>query len=88
MEAAWRPFLFWPAREVLVPDPSLAELGAGLVRDLGEVRAAIAVYASRIAQVRAAIRALVGPAAAPAWLPPDPSPLLAGRAGAAPAAIA
>ena len=76
MEAAWRPFLFWPAREVLVPDPSLAELGAGLVRELGEVRAAIAVYASRIARVRAAIRALVGPAAAPAWLPPDPSPLL------------
>jgi antitoxin component YwqK of YwqJK toxin-antitoxin module len=76
LDAGFRPFSFWPGREPLVPDPALADLGAGLVRDLAEVRATIAVYATRIGQIRAAVRALTGPGAAPAWLPPDSSPLL------------
>ncbi|HLK89547.1 MAG TPA: hypothetical protein VKZ18_06620 [Polyangia bacterium] len=76
LDAGFRPFSFWPAREPLAPDPALADLGAGLVRELAEVRATIAVYATRIGQVRTAVRALVGPTAAPAWLPPDLSALL------------
>jgi hypothetical protein len=76
LDAAWRPFLFWPAREPLEPDPALAELGAGLVRDPAEVRATIAVYATRLGRLRAAVQAMVGTAAAPAWLPPDLSALL------------
>ena len=60
-----------------------ARPGAGrhrrrLVRDLDEVRATIAVYATRLARVRAAVQALIGPDATPVWLPPDLSPLLPG----------
>ncbi|HEY4395589.1 MAG TPA: hypothetical protein VGP64_16075 [Polyangia bacterium] len=71
-----RPFTFWPARERLAPDPELADVGAGLVRELSEVRAALAVYATRLGRLRAAVLALVGADAAPAWLPPDLSALL------------
>jgi antitoxin component YwqK of YwqJK toxin-antitoxin module len=78
--AALRPFEFWPAREPLVPDPALADVGAGLVRDLAEVQAAIAVYATRLRRVREAVRALVGPDAAPVWMPPDLSALIPGGA--------
>ena len=78
--AALRPFGFWPAREPLVPDPALADVGAGLVRDLAEVRAAIAVYATRIWRVREAVRALVGGDMTPVWVPPDLSALIPGGA--------
>jgi hypothetical protein len=54
----------------------LADLGAGLVRDLAEVHATIGVYATRIARVRAAVLALVDAAVRPAWLPPDLAALL------------
>jgi antitoxin component YwqK of YwqJK toxin-antitoxin module len=76
MQATFRPYDFWPAREVLEPDPTLAGLPAGLVRDLGEVRATIAVLATRLMRLRAALRSMIGPEAKPAWLPPDLSPLL------------
>jgi hypothetical protein len=76
MNLGLRPFLFGPAREPLEPDPMLADLGAGLVRELAEVRSTIAVYATRLGRLRAAVQALIGPGASPAWLPPDLSALL------------
>jgi len=76
MSLGLRPYTFWPAREPLAPDPELAGVGAGLVRELGEVRGAIAVYATRLGHLRTAVRALIGPDADPAWLPPDLSALL------------
>jgi antitoxin component YwqK of YwqJK toxin-antitoxin module len=78
LQAVLRPFDSWPAREQLQVDPSLAELGAGLVRELDEVRAAIGVYATRIGHARAAVQALLGAGATPVWLPPDLSALLPG----------
>jgi hypothetical protein len=79
LQAVLRPFDNWPAREQLLADPALADLGAGLVRELAEVRAAIGVYATRIGRVRAAVQALIGAGAPPpAWLPPDLSALLPG----------
>jgi hypothetical protein len=71
-----RPFTFWPAQQPLAPDPELANVGAGVVRELAEIRGAIAVYATRLGRLRAAVLALIGPEAAPAWLPPDLSALL------------
>ena len=82
MQTVLRPFDDWPAREQLLPDPLLADLGAGLVRELDEVRAAVGVYATRIGRVRAAVQALIGTGATPVWLPPDLSgaaPRWAGR---------
>jgi hypothetical protein len=76
MNLALRPCTFWPGREPLAPDPLLADIGAGLVRELAEVRSTIAVYATRLGRLRAAVQALIGQAAAPAWLPPDLSALL------------
>ncbi|HVV49263.1 MAG TPA: hypothetical protein VHO06_06380, partial [Polyangia bacterium] len=78
LDVALRPFRFWPAREALVPDPALADVGAGVVRELAEVRAAIAVYATRLGRWRSAVQALVGPAASPLWLPPELPALLPG----------
>jgi antitoxin component YwqK of YwqJK toxin-antitoxin module len=78
MLAAFRNFDFWPAREILVPDPTLAGLPAGVARDLGEVRQVVAVFATRIGRVRAVVRATIGGDAAPIWLPPDLSALLPG----------
>ncbi|HSY41311.1 MAG TPA: hypothetical protein VLA79_17345 [Polyangia bacterium] len=78
LQAVLRPFHNWPAREQLLADPSLADLGAGLVRELAEVRAAVGVYATRIGRVRAAVQALIGAGSAPVWLPPDLSALLPG----------
>jgi antitoxin component YwqK of YwqJK toxin-antitoxin module len=78
LETVLRPFDDWPAREQLLADPSLAALGAGIVRELDEVRAAIGVYATRIGRVRAAVQALIGTGATPVWLPPDLSALLPG----------
>ena len=78
MQAVLRPFDNWPAREQLLPDPLLADLGAGIVRELDEVRAAVGVYATRIGRVRAAVQALIGTGATPVWLPPDLSALLPG----------
>ncbi len=76
LETVLRPFENWPAREQLLADPSLAALGAGIVRELEEVRAAVGVYATRIERVRAAVQALIGTGATPVWLPPDLSALL------------
>jgi hypothetical protein len=76
MNVGLRPFTFWPSREPLAPDPELADVGAGLVRELSEVRRVVAVYATRLGRLRAAVRALIGSDAAPLWLPPDPSALL------------
>lgn len=76
VRATFRPYGFWPARQALEPDPALAGLPAGLVRDLAEVRAAIGVLATRLTRLRIALRAMIGPDANPAWLPPDLSPLL------------
>ena len=78
MQTVLRPFDDWPAREHLLPDPSLADLGAGIVRELDEVRTAVGVYATRIGRVRAAVQALLGADATPVWLPPDLSVLLLG----------
>ena len=78
LQAVLRSFDDWPAREQLEADPSLADLGAGLVRELDEVRAVVGVYATRIQRVRAAVQALIGTDATPVWLPPDLSPLLPG----------
>ena len=76
LQAVLRPFDNWPAREPLLPDPLLADVGAGLVRELDEVRATIGLYATRIGRVRAAVQALIGRGVTPAWLPPDLSGLL------------
>jgi antitoxin component YwqK of YwqJK toxin-antitoxin module len=76
LQATFRPYDFWPARQVLEPDPTLAGLPAGLVRELGEVRETIAVFATRLMRLRTALRSMIGPEARPAWLPPDLSPLL------------
>lgn len=78
MQVAFRPYQFWPAREALVPDPELADLPTGLVRDLDAVRGVMAVYATRLGRVRAAVQAMIGSDAAPIWLPPDLSALLPG----------
>ena len=78
LQSALRPFEYWPAREQLEADPMLADLGAGLVRDLEEVRAAVGVYATRIARARAAVQSLIGAGVRPAWLPPDLAALLPG----------
>ncbi|HTB59696.1 MAG TPA: hypothetical protein VLC06_17605 [Polyangia bacterium] len=76
LQAVLRPFDHWPAREPLLPDPLLADVGAGLVRELDEVRAAVGVYATRIGRLRAAVQALIGTGVTPVWLPPDLSALL------------
>jgi len=47
-----------------------------LARDLAEVHQVIAVLATRLSRVRAAVRAMIGAKAAPTWLPPDVSALL------------
>jgi antitoxin component YwqK of YwqJK toxin-antitoxin module len=78
LESVLRPFDNWPAREQLLADPTLADLGAGLVRERDEVRAVAGVYATRIGRVRAAVQALIGTGANPSWLPPDLSGLLPG----------
>jgi len=78
LQAVLRSFDNWPAREQFLPDPALAELGAGLVRELDEVRAAVGVYATRIGRLRAAVQVLIGTGAKPLWLPPDLSALLPG----------
>ncbi|HVZ89002.1 MAG TPA: hypothetical protein VHG72_18680 [Polyangia bacterium] len=77
MRAALRPFAFTPAREPLGPDPALADVPAGIARDLDEVRGAIALYATRVMEARRAVVAMVGPGAPlAAWWPPDLSVLL------------
>ena len=78
LQSVLRPFDHWPAREQLLADPTLADLGAGLVRELDEVRAVVGVYATRIGRVRAAVQGLIGAGATPAWLPPELSALLPG----------
>jgi hypothetical protein len=77
MTVTFRPFDFWPARETLQPDATLDDVGAGVGRDLDEVRQVIAVYATRLQAIRSAIQRTPAGAAAPAWVPPDLSPLLA-----------
>jgi antitoxin component YwqK of YwqJK toxin-antitoxin module len=77
MRAALRPFAFKPVQEALAPDPALAGVPAGIARGLDEVRATIALYATRLARARAAVAAMAGSDAAPAaWWPPDLPALL------------
>jgi hypothetical protein len=76
VRATFRPFEFWPAREPLAPDPTLAGLGAGIVRELEEIRGAIAVYATRLQALRAALEARGPGAVAAAWAAIDLAPLL------------
>ncbi len=71
LEAAFRPYEFWPAREALTPDPALSGLPAGVTRELGEVRRVIAVFATRLGRLRAAVQAITGTDDEPVWLPPD-----------------
>ena len=76
MAAAFRPFAFGPAGEPLQADPELAGLGAGIIRELDEVRETIALYATRLQAVRGALQARGGAATPPAWWPPNLAPLL------------
>jgi hypothetical protein len=71
----FRDFDSWPAHEPLAPDPELEAVSLDLGHDLDEIRHAVAVYATRLARVREAIRVLV-PAGTPSWLPPDTAHLL------------
>ncbi|HZL16770.1 MAG TPA: hypothetical protein VFG23_03375 [Polyangia bacterium] len=76
VHTAFRAYDFWPGRQALDPDPTLAGLPAGLMRDLNDVKAAMAVFATRLTRLRIALRSTIGADANPAWLPPDLSPLL------------
>jgi antitoxin component YwqK of YwqJK toxin-antitoxin module len=82
LRVVFRPFPFAPAAETLVPDPALDVIPAGIVQPLAAIRRVAGVYATRLARVRAAVRAVVTPplpadgAAEPGWMPPDPSALL------------
>ncbi|MES1165106.1 MAG: hypothetical protein ABUR63_05070, partial [Verrucomicrobiota bacterium] len=78
MAATFRPFTFTPAGEPLTPDPTLAEVGAGIIRGLDEVQRVMAVYGTRLHALRAAIEER-RPAGAMSWsLPPDVRALLPG----------
>jgi len=75
----FRGFDDWPRRERLAPEPELDGLALELTHDPEIVRHLIAVYATRLARARTAVRALIGrgeSAETPAWLPPDVSSLL------------
>ena len=76
MRSAFRPFEFWPARETLLPDSTLDEVGAGVIRELDEIRQVIAVYATRLEAIRAAIQSRRNGAPAAPWTPPDAAGLL------------
>jgi hypothetical protein len=80
MAATFRPFEFWPAHETLVPDPTLDELGAGVSRELDEIRRVVAVYATRLQAIRSALQKTRAGAAGPPWMPPDVGGLLPGGA--------
>jgi hypothetical protein len=71
----FRGFDRWPAQERLAPDPELEAVSLGVGHELDDLRHAIAVYATRLARAREAIRALAPVGTAP-WLPPDTSHLL------------
>ena len=73
---AFRPFGGWPGQETFLPDPELEGVSLEPAHATDEVRHVVGVYATRIGQARAAIRALAGAEAAPSWLPPDLSHLL------------
>ena len=72
----FRAFGGWPGQETFAPDPELEGVVLEPAHTVDEVRHVVGVYATRLAQARAAIRALAGGNAAPPWLPPDPSHLL------------
>lgn len=65
----------WPGRTVPAPDPELAGVALEIGHPVDEIRHAIGVYATRIEQARAAVRAVAG-AEAVAWVPTDLSSLL------------
>ena len=72
----FRAFDGWPGQETFAPDPELEGVLLEPAHTVDEVRHVVGVYATRLAQARAAIRALAGGDAASPWLPPDPSHLL------------
>jgi len=72
----FRTFEWWPEREQFAPDPELVDVVVEPAQPLESLHHMIAVYATRLARVRAAMRALLPDGASPVWMPPDPSPLL------------
>ena len=79
-ETMFRAFDWWPAREELAPDPELVDVVVEPAQSLDAVHHLIAVYGTRLARVRHALRTLLADGASdgasPAWMPPDPSALL------------
>jgi len=77
-EIVFRAFDDWPwnEAEVFSPDPELEGVSLEPGHDVDEIRHVIGVYATRLERARAAMRGLIGGAAAPPWLPPDLSGLL------------
>ena len=72
----FRAFDWWPAREQFGPDPELVDVVVEPAQPMDSLRHMLAVYGTRLARVRAAIRALLPDGVSPAWMPPDPSALL------------
>jgi hypothetical protein len=77
----FRAFDDWPGDSPLTPHPELANVVLEIGHGVGEIRRAVAVYATRIERVRAALSAVLGAAegnrvASVDWLPPDLSSLL------------
>jgi len=76
IRVGFRPFVFKPSAEILVPDPELESVFGGIGQTLEAIRHIVRVYATRLGLVRSTIRAIVGDRAEPDWLPPDVSALL------------
>jgi hypothetical protein len=76
LRVAFRPFVFTPAAEVLVPDAASRNTLPVIAQSLGAIRHVVGVYATRLDRVRAAIRAIRDASAEHDWLPPDVSALL------------
>jgi hypothetical protein len=77
VEAVFRPFELSPATELSGAEPAPEGVTVVIAQPLEAVRGLVGTYATRIARVRDAIRALrSGASGDAAWFPPDPSPLL------------
>jgi len=66
----------WPGREPITPDPALDGVAIEIGHGIDDIQRVVAVYATRLARARDAIRTLAGADAATPWLPPDVSHLL------------
>jgi antitoxin component YwqK of YwqJK toxin-antitoxin module len=67
-------FDFWPAR--IAVETLFQEFPPAPAQPLDAIREVVQKYATRLASIRAALIQQLGDARAPAWLPPDLSPLL------------